>query len=76
MDRRQQKTRAAILAAFSALLAERSYNKITVQQIIDRANVGRTTFYDHFATRDDLLKTLCEELFGHIIETAADQHAI
>ena len=72
MDRRQQKTQAAIFAAFISLLAEKNYNHITVQEIIDRANVGRTTFYAHFGTRDDLLKALCEELFDHIIASAKD----
>ena len=66
MDRRQQKSRNAILKAFEELLANKNYNSITVQEIIDRANVGRTTFYAHFETKDALLEEMCTSLFHHV----------
>ncbi|MBQ7416139.1 MAG: TetR/AcrR family transcriptional regulator [Oscillospiraceae bacterium] len=66
MDRRQRKTRNAIFEAFIALLSEHNYSQITVGQIIERADVGRATFYAHFETKEFLLKALCEELFAHV----------
>lgn len=70
MDRRQARTRRAILTAFRSLLLEQDYAKITVQQIIERADIGRSTFYDHFETRDALLETLCDNLFEHVFEAS------
>ena len=66
MDRRQRKTREAIFRAFTKLLKTEPYARITIQQIIDEADVGRTTFYTHFETKDDLLKDLCEDIFSHV----------
>ena len=55
IDRRVQRTRQIICEALLALMLEKSYDKITIQEIIDRANVGRATFYNHYQDKDDLL---------------------
>lgn len=68
MDRRQRKTREAIFSAFIGLLSKKNFNQITVGEIIERADVGRATFYSHFETKDFLLRELCRELFDHIFE--------
>ena len=73
MDRRQRKTREAIFRAFTELLSQKDFHQITVGELIDRANVGRATFYAHFETRDFLLKEFCEELFCHLFDT--ENHA-
>lgn len=61
-DRRIQRTRQLLHDALITLILEKGYDKITVQNIIDRANVGRSTFYDHYLDKDDLMESSVENL--------------
>lgn len=58
-DRRVQKTRKLLSDALASLILEKGYEDVSIQDIIDRANVGRSTFYAHYENKEQLL------LFGH-----------
>lgn len=58
VDRRIQKSKKYLSDAFKALILEKGYEAVTVQEIIDRANVGRSTFYAHFESKEQLLFSL------------------
>jgi len=62
VDRRVQRTRQLLHDALTALILEKGYDKITVQDIIERANVGRSTFYAHYLDKQDLLESGLERL--------------
>ena len=53
-DRRVQRTRELLQKTLIELISERGYDVITIQDIVDRANVGRTTFYAHYSSKDEL----------------------
>lgn len=67
-DRRITKTRKAINTAFLQLLNQKNFESITVQEIIDLADVGRSTFYSHYESKELLLDELCRYLFHHLFE--------
>src|SRR5690349_21251623 len=54
-DRRVQRTRRLLHEALLSLIHEKRYEVITVQEILDRADIGRSTFYMHFKDKDELL---------------------
>jgi AcrR family transcriptional regulator len=62
LDRRVQRTQQLLQTALIALIQEKGYEALSVQDIIDRANVGRATFYAHFDNKEDLLVSRLEGL--------------
>jgi AcrR family transcriptional regulator len=66
VDARVRKTRDALGDALVALMQELPFESITVQHVLDRANVGRSTFYSHYSDKDDLLMSEAEEFFESI----------
>lgn len=76
IDRRVRRTRTLLQEAVVALILEKPYPKITVQDVLDRADVGRSTFYAHFSDKEALLVSCFDDLatdLDHRIE--ADEGA-
>lgn len=70
-DKRVVRTRAAISKAFSRLLDNMPYSKITVSAIAREANINRKTFYLHYSSVDDLLKTSMRQAVLNAVDTMA-----
>jgi len=68
-DRRVKKTRQALQEALIELILEKGYEAITVQDVLNRANVGRSTFYAHFYDLEDLLQSEFE-----VLQAEFEQH--
>jgi AcrR family transcriptional regulator len=63
-NRQTERTRKALETAFIQLVAEKGYEAVTVSDITERANVGRTTFYRHFQGKEDILFSLHNAFFA------------
>jgi len=66
IDARVRRTRDALGDALVALMQEKPFGTITVQDVLDRAEVSRSTFYSHYSDKDDLLMSDAEEFFESI----------
>jgi AcrR family transcriptional regulator len=71
VDRRVQRTRDALRTALLALMVERGWDAVDVQALCDRANIGRSTFYQHFANKEELLKQNFAGLRDALLSKAA-----
>jgi AcrR family transcriptional regulator len=80
IDRRSQRTYHLVSSAFAELLREKPYDEILVQDILDRAGIGRTTFYAHYFGKEDVLDSMTEQMlsmFTHqIAQTPARQRIV
>lgn len=72
-DRRVQRTREALLDSLRMLMSERGYERLTIQNLLDHAGVGRATFYTHFSSKDDLLSTSVRGLRSWLTAAAAQR---
>ncbi|HZM99744.1 MAG TPA: TetR/AcrR family transcriptional regulator [Pyrinomonadaceae bacterium] len=72
-DARVRRTRDALGDALIALMQEKPFDTITVQDVLDRAHVSRSTFYTHYSDKDDLLMSDAEEFF-EALSMALSQH--
>ena len=65
-DRRAMRSKRLIMEAWRELVLEKEYKKITVSDIVERADIGRATFYAHFEDKDDLGRYMFQQLLSQV----------
>src|SRR5690348_13436851 len=73
-DRRKERTRQLLRDALLELISEKGYEAITLQDITDRANVARPTFYLHFKDKQDLLFSSIREIYDDLVARQNNAH--
>ena len=76
IDRRVARTRAMLQKAHISLILEKGYEAMTVEDICEAANVGRSTFYSHYTSKDDLRRSGLENLRRLLVDRQKDALAI
>lgn len=74
-DKRVQRTEQALFQAFTDLVLSRPYAEIKVADIIKAAGVGRSTFYEHYQSKDDVLRQAMSGLLAALADTITPQHS-
>ena len=72
VDRRVRKTRKALREAMQVLMSEKGYDQVTIEELTEKADIGRTTFYLHYSAKQDLLLEQFDELLGQLVEQLSD----
>jgi len=71
-DRRIQRTRLALRTALLELTKEKGYDSISIEEITERANVGRATFYLHYKDKEDLLLEQFREMADEKVQLISE----
>lgn len=75
IDRRAARTRKALHHALLSLILRKGYDSVSVQDIIDEADVGRSTFYAHFTGKEDLMRSGFQALRAELSEAQSTMPA-
>lgn len=66
MHKKINATTEKIYDAFAEVLLEKAYADVRIQDVLDKSGVARSTFYAHYKTKEELLKSICSTIFGHV----------
>ncbi|HEV7226944.1 TetR/AcrR family transcriptional regulator [Brevundimonas sp.] len=75
-DRRKARTRQAVAGAMTRLIFTRRYGDIRTAELIEAAGIGRSTFYEHFRGKDDVLVAIIDPIFTPLADAAAGRGSV